>query len=66
MVLRKCPKCRELINPESISCPRCGVIFREYRIKRAIVLMVILAIVGWAFHDRIARYVPIPGHVMTR
>ena len=56
MVLRKCPKCKEKVNAESIACPRCGVIFREYQIKRAIVWGCLIALGGWAFYGQIARH----------
>ena len=64
MDLRKCPKCRELVNPQSVCCPRCGVIFREYRIKRLIFWAAVLIIVGYAFHERIAHWGPI-ARLMT-
>src|SRR5207249_10938761 len=51
MVLRKCPKCKERVNVESVSCPRCGVVFREYRIKRLIFWIAILVIAAWMWHD---------------
>jgi hypothetical protein len=56
MVLRKCPKCKEKVNAESVACPRCGVIFREYKIKRALVWGSLLAICGWAFHGQLSRH----------
>jgi len=58
MVLRKCPKCRELVNCDSYSCPRCGVIFREYRTKRLIVWLIVLFGVGWVFHSTVMPRLP--------
>ena len=57
MVLRKCPKCKEVVNFDSFACPRCGVIFREYRIKRLIFWVSVLVIAGWAFHHHLAWHV---------
>ena len=53
MHLRKCPKCREVINPQSICCPRCGVFPTQYRIKRLLLWCSIAAIVAWRFHDHL-------------
>jgi len=52
-----------MVNFESVSCPRCGVIFREYRIKRVIFWLSIGIIAGWAFHGHLTRYVPFIWHV---
>ncbi len=54
------PKCRELVvNAESESCPLCGILFREYRIKRLIFWLAILVIAAWALHD----HIHIPSHL---
>jgi len=58
MVLRKCPKCRETVNCDSYSCPRCGVIFREYRTKRLIFWLMILIAAGWVMHRTVQRHLP--------
>ena len=57
MVLHKCPKCHEMVNFESVSCPRCGVIFREYRIKRIVFWLLVVMVAAWVFHRQLTRYV---------
>jgi phage FluMu protein Com len=56
MLLRKCPRCKELVNVDSVSCPRCGVVFREYRIKRLIFWIVLLTFAAWAVHNHLPRH----------
>ena len=62
MVLRKCPKCRELVNCDSYSCPRCGVIFREYRRKRLIFWLTLLIAAGWVTHKTLRPHLPWLNH----
>ena len=52
--LRKCPRCKDWANPESYRCPRCGLIFRNYRIRQVVFWLTGLAVAAWAFH----AYVP--------
>ena len=65
MVLRKCPKCKELYNPASLSCPRCGVVFKDLRRKRVLFWTVLLALVAWTFHQQLLHYLPIT-HLLVR
>ena len=53
MVLRKCPKCHEQVNAESISCPLCGIVFRDYQIKRVLFWIALVGITMWALHDHL-------------
>ena len=48
MVLRKCPACKDTVGAESEECPRCGVNFRSYIIKRYAMWLTTLAIIGVA------------------
>jgi hypothetical protein len=47
-----------MVNLDSYSCPRCGVIFREYRRKRLILWLVVLAAAGWAVHSAVIPHLP--------
>lgn len=48
MVLRKCPACRDTVGAESEECPRCGINFRAYKVKRLMVWMTTLLVIGLA------------------
>ncbi|HSZ55704.1 MAG TPA: hypothetical protein VK797_08595 [Tepidisphaeraceae bacterium] len=48
MVLRKCPACKDTVGAESPECPRCGVNFREYMIKRLMIWGTTLLLIGLA------------------
>ena len=43
MVLRKCPACRDTVGAESEECPRCGINFRAYAIRRYAIWITTLA-----------------------
>ena len=58
MVLHKCPRCREVVNVDSYSCPRCGVVFREYRTKRLIFWLTILIAAGWVTQHTLRQHLP--------
>ena len=60
VVLRKCPKCRETVNAQSVICPRCGVNFREHRVRRVIFWISAAAAVvaGFMIHAHVAHRVP--------
>jgi hypothetical protein len=53
-----------MVNFDSISCPRCGVVFREYRVKRVLFWLCLLALAGWAFHNYVAKFVPLTRHLL--
>jgi hypothetical protein len=48
MVLRKCPACKDTVGAESPECPRCGVNFRSYTIKRLMIWGTTLLLLGLA------------------
>lgn len=48
MVLRKCPACKDTVGAESPECPRCGVNFRGYMIKRVMFWTTTLLVIGLA------------------
>jgi uncharacterized paraquat-inducible protein A len=48
MVLRKCPACKDTVGAESPECPRCGVNFREYRLKQLMLWTTTLLVIGLA------------------
>ena len=48
MVLRKCPACKDTVGAESPECPRCGVNFRAYTIKRLMIWGTTLLLIGLA------------------
>ena len=48
MVLRKCPACKDMVGAESPECPRCGVNFRGFLIKRYAMWLTTLAILALA------------------
>lgn len=48
MVLRKCPACKDTVGAESPECPRCGVNFRGYTIKRVMFWTTTLLLIGLA------------------
>ena len=60
VVLRKCPKCREMVNAQSVSCPRCGVNFREHRMRRVIFWLSAAAVAGFMVRAHVARRLPVP------
>jgi hypothetical protein len=55
-----------MVNAASISCPRCGVLFRAYRIKRLIFWLSVLIAAGWALHHHVAWHVPLARYVMRQ
>jgi hypothetical protein len=48
MVLRKCPACKDTVGAESPECPRCGVNFRGFLIKRYAMWLTTLAVISVA------------------
>ena len=48
MVLRKCPACKDTVGAESDECPRCGINFRSYRMRRIMFWMTTLVVIGLA------------------
>ena len=58
VVLRKCPKCRETVNAASVSCPRCGVNFREHRVRRVIFWISAAAVAGLMLYAHVGHRLP--------
>lgn len=48
MTLRKCPACKDTVGANSPECPRCGINFRQYLIRRTVFWIAILALLAWA------------------
>lgn len=48
MTLRKCPACKDTVGADSPECPRCGINFRQYLIRRTLVQIGVLALLAWA------------------
>ena len=66
VVLRKCPKCREMVNAQSVACPRCGVNFREHRTKRVMLCLAAIAVAGFAVRSHFVRHSPVEQHVAAQ
>lgn len=47
MVLRKCPRCHDMVGAESPECPRCGVNFRAALFRRLLFWIIVLGAATW-------------------
>jgi uncharacterized paraquat-inducible protein A len=48
MQLRKCPACKDTVGAESPECPRCGVNFRAFLVRRIVMWILFAALLAWA------------------
>jgi hypothetical protein len=55
-----------MVNAQSVSCPRCGVNFRERRNKRILLCVAAIGVGGFVLHERAPRFLPLHGNVASQ